>query len=222
MDVDSLLDASAPALAPRTPALRDELTALAEAAETSVRPRRGRRRMAIVGGAVAAVLAGTAATTAAVGPRAWTSWLSGEGHGTCQMEIMVGPAGPDALGGEPNKWPDPFPYARRDRMVAEARAFADSFDYGGIDQAQAVRVWQAQETKTIAREKANNGRHAKPDEPVDPPQPKLSGDQLTSTAITTWMLDKLDAHLAAEGYDMSNHQGSDRFLMVAATGTRCE
>ena len=214
MDLDSLLDTAQPPLAPRDPALRQVLSALVDAAEASVRPRRRARRIAAVTLGAAVVLGGTVATTAAVGPKAWTSWLSGEGQGTCRMEIMVGPAGPDALGGEPNMWPEPFPYARRDRIVADARAFAASFDYAGIDRAQAIRAWQTQEAEVIAHEK-------KLEPGGSEVQPKLTGDELTSTAITTWMLDKLYQHLSAEGYDMRTKKGSDLFLLMPMTGTRC-
>lgn len=222
MDLDALLDASAPPIAPRDPALRDELLALVDAAEASVRPRRRRRRAVIVGGVVAAVLAGTAATTAAVAPRAWTSWLSGEGQGTCRMQIDVAPSGPDYGSGGPNMWPDPFPYARRERIVADAQAFTNNFDYAGIDRDAAIRAWQADEEKTIAREKGENAESEKPGEPLDPPQSKLTGDSLTAVAITTWVLHKLDEHLASEGYDMSHKKGADRFLLMDSTGTSCK
>jgi hypothetical protein len=214
MDLDPLLDAAAPPLAPRTAAVQQELAALVDASGARVRPRRRGLRIAVVGGVVAAGLGATAATTAAVGigPSGWTSWLTGD-HRTCQLQVSIGPAGPDVGDGEPNKWPTPFDHARRDRVVADAEAFVAGFDYAGIDHQEAIRAYQAQEARIIAHEKAT--------EPADEVQPPLTGNDLTVTAITAWVMDRLDRHLSAEGYDMSTRQGSDRFLMVDTAESVC-
>ena len=213
MDLDPLLDAAAPPLAPRTAAVTQELAALVDAAEARVRPRRRGLRIAVVGGVVAGIGA-TALTTAAVGigPSGWTSWLSGD-HRTCQLQVSIGPAGPDVGNGEPNKWPTPFDYARRDRVVADAEAFVARFDYAGIDHRAAIRAYQAQERRTIAHEEAT--------EPADEVQQPLTGNDLTVTAITTWVMDRLDRHLSAEGYDMGTQPGADRFLMVDTAASVC-
>ena len=226
MDLDSLLGASAPDVAPRSPALHEELLSLAEAAETSVRPRRRRRRIVIVGGAVAAVLGGTVATTAAVAPSSWTSWTSTQSAPTsaapqtCRMHIVIEKAGPDVGNGAPNMWPSPFDAARRDRIVADAQAFVDAFDYAGIDRSAAIRSWRADEATAIALQEAHPA--SKPGEAPDAPQPQLTGDELVSTAITHWVLGKLDQHLTTEGYDMSSRKGADTYLMMDATASRCE
>ena len=110
-------------------------------------------------------------------------------------------------------WPTHIDYARRARMPAEARRYADTFDYGGIDRQAAVGSFRAQESQLIAQEKATE----LPDEVRSP----LTGDALTSTAITVWVLDHLESHLAAEGYDMGHHRGSDLYLFSSAAETAC-
>jgi hypothetical protein len=140
------------------------------------------------------------------------SWVSPD-HQTCGVESGVGPAGPDVGYGEPNKWPAHFDYARRDRMVADARAFIAHFDYTTVDVPRAVRAYQAQEARVIAHEEAT--------EPVDEVQPPLTGNDLTAMALADWVTRQMDAHLAAEGYDMSTRKGSDLFLIVGGAEWKC-
>lgn len=214
MDLDSLIDTAAPPVAPRTQALTHEALVLVDESRPRGRSPRRRLRIAVVCGVSVAAIGATAATTAAVAPSAWTSWLTG-GHKTCQLELSISPAGPDVGDGEPNKWPAHIDYARRQRMIEDAKTFVADFDYAGIDHQQAIRAYRAQEAKTIANEKAT--------EPAGGVQPAITGtNEVTASAISAWVLDRLEKHLDAEGYDMSTRAGSDLFLMWTATGWVCK
>ena len=83
-----------------------------------------------------------------------------------------------------------------------------------------VRLLRADEATVIALQEAHPA--SKPGEAPDAPQPQLTGDELVSTAITHWVLGKLDQHLTTEGYDMSSRKGADTYLMMDATASRCE
>jgi hypothetical protein len=201
MDLDDLLAAAAP---PTSAPTREREAALADLV-TATRARRPRRRRAVaVGVVIAAVIGGTAATTAAVAPDGWIPWTGSHGQ-TCEWKVMVGPA--DRDNGEPNMEPHPIDPQRQARLVADAQAFLDHFDYAAIDQQRATAAFEAQQRRIGAK-------GSDPD--------TETGDDRDQSAITTWVLGKMDAHLAAQGWDMSKHKGSDAFLLISMAEWDCQ
>lgn len=199
MDLDDLLDRSAPPTAVRTPALERELTALVLATESAGRPRPKALRTAWVGAlATGLVGVGTAGAMAAglVPTPSWVPWSTSSGT-NCEMRFYANPAGPD---GEPLN--GTYSDAEKGRAVAEASIFLAGFDYDSIDEAEAIKKWQQEEAATIASV-------------TDPAerQPPLTGDELEITAVGAEVWDHLAAHLQAEGTPAE--------LVVFGQGWRC-
>lgn len=187
MDLDELLDASAPPIVARTPALSEELAALVEGSDAAAATSR-RRISLIVAGALAVGAVGVGTTAAATGflPAAHWPWSTSTGS-TCQVTFDV------VLNGVGGDVDNPAPglasmtLAQRQEVLVAARTFLSSFDYASIDRRQAIARWQADEAKAMAGE------------PADERQPRLVGDDLELAAVNAEVNRRLDEHLVRRG-----------------------
>lgn len=138
MDLDDLLDRSAPPIAARNPGLGRALGELASQAEGAVA--RPRHRVALVGVSVAAMLGvGAVASAAGVLP-GWPVFDTSSGN-NCSIEVRAEAPGPGDVPGVPASMSDREAKA----TVAEAQAFLKDFDFDGVDRAEAVAWWRTQE-----------------------------------------------------------------------------
>ena len=188
MDLDELLAASAPPVTRRTPQLERELNDLVAACEAAQSRLRRPAGVALVGGTLVGILGiGAVASAAGVLP-GWASFATSSGQ-TCNIEIAV-----SAL--EPGEGEQPlastFTATEKRETLAAARAFLADFDYDAVDRQQAIAWWKSEESEA---------RAAQPD-PAER-QPKLTGNDLEVTAVSTWVLNDLDADLAAQGLDIN-------------------
>ncbi|WP_243057721.1 hypothetical protein [Nocardioides sp. SR21] len=198
MDLDQLLDESAPPVTPRTPRLERDLHDLVAAAEAAGTRSRWPGRVAVAAGVTAGVLGlGAAASAAGILP-GWPSFSTSSGQ-TCSIEVWAEELAPGE--GEPSS--STFTAAEREETLAAARAYLDDFDYGAVDRDEAIAAWQGAERRVRAAQ----------DDPAER-QPRLTGDDLEVTAVSRWVIDHLRTHLATEGLDI-------RAVMVGTSTTGC-
>jgi hypothetical protein len=189
MDLDDLLDRSAPPTAPRTATLERELHRMVLEAEPAAgRPvRRALRRVVVGGLATAALGVGTGGAMAVglVPAPDWVPWTPPSGR-TCVFQFTVSPV--DETSGEPAAGG----HTEQDKRlaVAEANRFLGAFDYSSIDEHAAVRRYQAAEDAVIASQPDPSER-----------QPRLTGDDLVISAINREVVQRLHAHLRAKGLE---------------------
>lgn len=199
MDLDQLLNEATPPVAPRTVDLERDLHELVIGTEAAQAKRRRPARVVLAGGAVAGVLGlGAAASAAGVLP-GWPSFSTSSGQ-SCAIEISVQKLHPGD--GEPNNTPR-FSAEEQDRTLAAAHKYLGHFDYQALDRGRAITWWRAQERKA---------RAAQPD-PRER-QPRLRGDDLEVTAVSTWVIDHLRTDLANQGLDI-------RAVEVSTSTTGC-
>jgi hypothetical protein len=187
MDLDELLDTSAPRATPPTRRLQRELDDLVAACEEAQTTRRGPARVAVVGAALAAVLGlGAVASAAGVLP-GWPSFSTSSGQ-TCAIEISADPL-------EPGEGEQPvassLSTAEKDASLAAARSYLEDFDYDAVSRPEAIAWWRGEEDRVIAAQSDPTER-----------QTRLTGDDLEVTAVSHWVVDKLRVHLAAQGLDI--------------------
>jgi len=198
MDLDELLNASAPPVTARTPLLRRELDNLVAASEEVQSRRRWPAHTALVGGALVGVLGlGAVASAAGVLP-GWPSFSTSSGQ-TCNIEISVS-ALQDGQG-EPNS--GSFSAAEQRESLAEAQTFLADFDYDSVDRQQAIAWWKSEESKVRATQS----------DPAERP-PRLNGDDLEVTAVSRWVIKDLSADLTAHGLDI-------RAIAIAVGSSGC-
>lgn len=145
MNIDDLLNSSAPPVAMRTPEFEDELrrTVIASGARRA----RGGRHLSAGFIAFVVLLVGTGGYAAAAAggligaPFGWGS----ETGADCNAEVEFFTY--NEMGGEPmsQDWPDEVQVAARDA----ANAFAASFDFDAVDRDEAVKAFRAEEKKII-------------------------------------------------------------------------
>jgi hypothetical protein len=198
VDLDELLSASAPSLAPRTPQLERELNDLVTAAEAAQSQRRWPIRVALVSGAVAgAVALGAVASATGVLP-GWPSFSTTSGQ-TCKIILSASALEP----GEGEPVAASFSTAERRRTLTAAQSFLADFDYESVDRRRAIARWQAVESDVRAAQSDPAER-----------QPRLTGDDLEVTAVSRSVLADLDTYLAGRGLDI-------RAIMVATSTSGC-
>ena len=186
MDLDQLLDASAPRVTARTPELQRDLDHLVAGCEDVQFRRRRSARVVLVGGVAAAILSLSAVASAAGILPGWPSFSTSSGQ-VCQVQVTATPL---ASGdGEPSS--SAFSTAERTATLAAAQEFLGGFDFAAVDRGQAIAWWKAQESGT--RPSQSN--------PSDQ-APRLTGDDLEVTAVSLWVVQRLHSHLAAQGLDI--------------------
>lgn len=196
MNLDELLDRSAPPVAARTATLHEDLRDLVRTTQPT--SARGRRRIATVT-LIAAGLVGAGAAGAAAGILPWPTWTTTSSTGsTCQMDFRVHPH--HLYGGEEQT--RTISRAEENRVAAEARRLLDRIDYNAIDLDAAIRAWRKAEAQAIAGEA--------PDER----QPVMTGDDLTQSAMYYVVTRRVTAELRAEGLDPQ--------AVTFGAGSRCE
>lgn len=198
MDLDELLERSAPPTTPRNATLQDELLRVVASTEAAVRPRRRARRIGLVSVAATGVFGvGTAGAVATgiVPTPSWIPWSTADS--ACEMQFRASAAGPD---GEPLS--RHYAPAEKQRAVAEATRFLAAFDYSSINEAEAIRAWKDIENDAIAGQE--------PDER----QPPLTGDDLALTAVRHEVWKQLSV-------DLTEHAIPTE-LIVFSTVWRCE
>lgn len=183
MNIDDLLDHSAPPLVRRDAELADELLALVAATEGAVRPRRRRLRLAL--GSVAAVAVVGIGTTGAmaagfVPTPTWVPWTTSAGE-TCELEFGVRAAG-DGYGEPLSR---EYSHAESHEAVRVATEFLHDYDYEAIDEAEAIVRWQAIEDEVIAAEPDPEER-----------QPRDTGQDLRIQAVSNSVWTDLREHFA--------------------------
>lgn len=184
MDLDQLLSDAAPQTSARTTRVDVELRALASATEP--KQRRRRMRLAVVGGAlVGAVGVGAAASAAGLLP-GWTTMTTSSGQ-TCEVSVEAGLLPPGD--GEPIS--STFSLAEQEAALVAAQSFLERLDYDSIDRDAAIARWRDIETRI---------RDAEPD-PAER-QPRLQGDDLEISAVTSVVVDRMRSELAAQGRDI--------------------
>lgn len=182
MDLDDLLDQSAPPVSQRTTELQNDLNDLVLTTEAVARPRRGRRIAAV--SLVAIATAGFGTTAAGITPM--PSWMpfvtSAQTH--CEVSYVVEPSSPG--NGEPQSWD--FPEAEAAHAAKVATAFLAQFDYAGIDKDAAIRRLQATEEAIIAAQSDPAER-----------QPRSTGSHLEVQAVSWQVWTELRDHLESQG-----------------------
>jgi len=139
MDLNDLLNRSAPPVAPRSPELTKQLDDLVVGAEATARSAGRRYRATLVSALTVGVLgAGTvgAMATGVVSTPGWVPWTT-EAGATCELEFHAVPdLGPGAV--SPTRT---YTADEERQAVAEANRFLDEFDYGSIDVDEAIEKW---------------------------------------------------------------------------------
>ncbi len=154
-DLDDLLNAAAPPVAERTPALRHALAHLVDTTEIAARSRRLRRRAGI-GVAAFALTAAAGVGTAAAAGVIGQGWWNGPDAVTHQSTTASGQ--PCSVTYAPRAVHDPdHPVSARDRAAAMGATadFLRQFDYSTIDARTtegALDELYAQLTRSLARE----------------------------------------------------------------------
>ncbi|AQP48228.1 hypothetical protein BW730_12650 [Tessaracoccus aquimaris] len=179
MDLDDLLDASSPGIAPRDEALHTELLTMTLATRDADRLRGRRFRVGLVGLVSAALVAGGVATAGAV----MNGWF---GFGTttdtaCVADITFSPKGNEGEGSET------YPRDVEDAAVAASEAFLKSYNFDAID-ADAAAKRQRQVERQIIDGQEEGER-----------QPVLSDQQNELNGITQVFIDDWKAHLTELG-----------------------
>lgn len=203
MNLDHLLDSSAPSTAPRTAELDRELHRMVLDAESAARPVKRSLRIGLAGALATVVFGAGTAGAMAVGlvptPK-WVPWTTLSGS-HCAIEFTVNPV----IEGRPGDG-DPRQHghseADKQAAVAEANRFLKSFDYSSIDQAAVIRKYQKEEDAAIAAQS----------DPAERP-PRATGDDLALTAVGAEIWHRLDAHLTAKNLEPS--------ALTYMTGYRC-
>lgn len=187
MDLDQLLDASAPRVTARTPELQRDLDHLVSACEDVQFRRRRSARVVLVGGVATAILSLSAVAAAAAGILpGWPSFSTSSGQ-VCQIRVAATPL---ASGdGEPSS--SAFSTAERTDTLAAAQEFLRGFDFDAVDRGQVIAWWKAEESR--ARSSQSN---------LSDQAARLSGDDLEVTAVSLWVVQRLRSHLAAQGLDI--------------------
>lgn len=143
MDLNDLLDRSAPPVMSRSAALTKQLDDLVVGAEAAARSTGRRHRAGLVSALTAGVLglgAAGAMATGVVSTPGWIPWTTGSGA-TCEMEFEAVPdLGPGVV--SPSRT---YTAAEERQAVAEANRFLDKFDYRTIDADEAIEKWRASE-----------------------------------------------------------------------------
>lgn len=198
MDLDQLLDGCAPSVTPRTPQLDEDLHHLVAATEAAHIRRRRPVRVALVSGAIVAVMGfGAAASAGGVLP-GWPSFATSSGQ-TCAIEVVAKRSNGD---GEPNN-SRTFSADEQAETLAAAQRYLDHFDYDSVDRNAAIAWWRTEENKARAMQSDPRER-----------QPRLRGDDLEVEAVSSWVVDHLRAHLAGQGLDI-------RAINVVTSDTGC-
>jgi hypothetical protein len=199
MNLDDLLDQSAPPVSQRTPALRSELNDLVLTTEAAARPRRFLRTASVSLVAIAALGCGTTAAMASgiIPTPSWIPWVT-TSQTNCEMYFVVEAAG---LAGEPKT--RTYSVAEGEHAARVANDFLASFDYTTIDKAAVIREYQAREDEAIA---------ALPD-PAERP-PRTTGSELEIAAVGAQVAKELRAHLESQGIPMET--------VLFMQGWRCE
>jgi hypothetical protein len=192
MDLDDLLAKAAPPVSPRTVQMTEDLHALAQAGEPRKRAGRTTKRT-VVGAGMAVGVLGLGVVGAAAAMNDGTLWFTTTSAGdTCEMEFSVAPVGPqDAASGEPDaimegraSWPST---SEQNETASEARRFLRTYDYDSVDRAAAVRAFDVEQRRIIAKA------------PPGEAQPLLTGNDLETSAVRAAVFDALSRHLRAEG-----------------------
>lgn len=113
----------------------------------------------------------------------WVPWTTSSGS-SCEMQFTARPLDPGTASSKQ------YTVVERRVVVEEANRFLASFDYASVDEARAIREFQAEEDAVI-------------DSQLDPKerQPRLVGDDLALTAVGFEVWDALEAHLTSRGMD---------------------
>lgn len=155
MNLDELLDRSAPRVAGRTPELRHELRMLVVKTDAVRRSRRRRRALLTGVGVVAAGIAGWGAADGAglTGGRHFP-WTDPAGS-ACTLSFVVGPVSGDPGSsnspGDPRDVPKHINPIAQQKAVADARRFVASFSLDSVEEKQAVKVYRAVQKRNAAR-----------------------------------------------------------------------
>ncbi|MGN6251813.1 MAG: hypothetical protein ACTHNS_08370 [Marmoricola sp.] len=201
MDLDDLLAAAAPPVAPRDVRLRADLDDLIDRTEYAAVPSRRHRRLRVASLAVASVLAAGTGAAAASGysPR-WVPWHAEDGS-TCVIAFDLHIH--DGMNGEPMKPSTAaMTTAQKMEVLRAGRHFLDHFDYGSIDHERAIRLWKAAEDRAIAAE------------PAGERQPRDTGDDVDVDAVGNVVSARLTAYLERRGLNPD--------ALVYGQGSRCE
>ncbi len=198
MDLDELLNTSAPPVAARTPELTHELRVLVVKTEAA-RPARRRRRALVTGlAALAVVAAGWGAADAAglTGGRV-LPWTDPAGS-ACTLSFGVGPVSGDPTSfdypGDPKDVPKRIDPVAQEKALSDARRFLASFDLASVDQKQAVAQYQAGQDKVAA--------HCGDPDPA-------TGEDLVMASLDYLFGRELDSYLRAHGDDPALVVGGD-------------
>lgn len=196
MDLDELLERSAPPICARGPRMHEELGRLVRDSETAAGRRRRSVRLGVAGVAVAAVVGLAPVASAAGLLPGWAEWSTTQGS-SCEIQL-------DASlrrDGDGELITKTFSDAEQRATYAAAQEFLTEFDYDSVDRDEAIAEWQAQEARIRAGQR--------PDER----QPALRGDDLEVTAVLTQVVNRLRDYLQQRGLDI-------RAVMVSS-GNRC-
>jgi hypothetical protein len=196
MDLDELLERSAPPTSTRGPRRDEELDRLVGTSETAAGRRRRSVRLGVAGVAVAGVVGLAPVASAAGLLPGWATWSTTQGS-DCEIRVDAS-LGRDGDGELITKT---FTDAEQRATYEAAQKFLTEFDYDSVDREEAISEWQTQEARIRAGEE--------PDER----QPALHGDDLEVTAVSTQVVDRLRHYLQQRGLDI-------RAVMVS-TGNRC-
>ena len=192
MDIDDLLERSAPSVTPRTTELTEDLRALARESEPRGRARRRITRTTVSAGIVTGVLTlGGVGAAAVMNDGALWSTTTSAGD-RCEMEFSVDLVGSEDVGnGEPamimagrTSWPSA---AEQKRTAAEARRFLAGFDFEAVDRPAAIKRFDAEQRRIIAAA------------PPGEAQPRLTGNDLETSAVSSVVFDDLAKHLKSKG-----------------------
>lgn len=196
MDIDDLLERSAPPTTPPTSDLTDELVALRLRAEGEVRGRRRPRRAVVVAGGLAAVLGLGGVATAAGWVPGIGSFTSASGS-SCRVDFRVNLVAPLDI-------PQPTASeAEQRRTLAAARESLARLDIAAIDRPDAIESFTAATNRVNALQ---------PDPAERAPLP--TGDELEQHAMYYAIGEHLRADLASQGLDLQ--------AIATSMGSRCD
>ncbi|TWG92000.1 hypothetical protein L615_007500000100 [Nocardioides sp. J9] len=193
MDLDDLLDRSAPSVTPPSAELENDLGAMVRASAPRGPGRRPIR--VLVGTGVTAGLLGLGAVGAAAAINGGVPWFTSTGSGeSCELEFDVRPVGPEgAASGElaavmagRTAWPS---LEEQQEVAVAARDYLAAYDFDAVDREAAVQDADAAQRRVRAE--------AAPEEA----QQLLTGDDLEMHAVSRKVVADLTAHLESRGMD---------------------
>lgn len=186
MDLNDLLNRSAPTVAPRSSELAKQLDDLVVGAESMARSAGRRYRAGLVSALTAGVLgvgAAGAMATGVVSTPGWVPWTAGSGA-TCEMQFE---AVPD-LGVGVESPSRTYTAAEEQQAVAEANRFLDGFDYSTIDADEAIEKW----AQTEVSAGGSDPDAVRRDEAMEETNTELD-------AVGREVADRMNRHLEGEG-----------------------